>query len=102
TTSASSHGSSVPSTISLEHSPIAIPVFAQILILHLIAFALGGFFYMMRRYVIARLNQRSVAIPNLRMTHRRKRKSSVTRAGSSLALKKRLKEAKEAHAKQAS
>lgn len=58
-----------------QHSPVVLPVWAQIVILHLIAGLLALFFYFLREYVISQLNQKAVEMPN-RMSNRRKQNSS--------------------------
>lgn len=57
-----------------QHSPVVLPVWSQIVILHLIAGLLALIFYLLREYVISQLNQKAVENPT-RMTHRRKQKS---------------------------
>lgn len=58
-----------------QHSPVILPVWAQIVILHLIAGIFALFFYFLREYVISQLNQKAVEKPN-RMSNRRKPNSS--------------------------
>ncbi|KAI2798018.1 hypothetical protein RDWZM_000380 [Blomia tropicalis] len=59
------------------HSPPALPVYTQIIILHVIAIVIALFFYFLRRYVVERLSTKSVAGPPRRYTARRNHKSPI-------------------------
>ena len=59
------------------HSPPLLPVWAQILILHLIAVVLAIGLFILRRYVISQLAQKHVAAPQRRYTVRRPNASTA-------------------------
>ena len=59
------------------HSRSSVPAYLQIIILHLIALALGIGFFFLRRYLVNRLNSKAVVEPQRRYTVRRDTKATL-------------------------
>lgn len=63
------------------HSPSSMPVYVQIIVLHVIAIVLAIFFFLFRNYVVGYVTKRPAVGPRRRYTVRKKQKAKLMSTG---------------------